>query len=52
VDTFCGCRPQCKKFPIALGVIESALLSGLFCAAMPLAGMVCAGSGPNLRSEL
>lgn len=37
---------------VYVGVIESALLSGLVCAALPLAGMVCAGSGPNLQNEL
>jgi len=35
-----------------LGVIERALVSGLICAALPLAGMVVHRSGPNLRSEL
>lgn len=37
---------------ICVRVIESALLSGLVCAALPRAGMVCAGSGPNLENEL
>lgn len=35
-----------------MGHDQRGLVQGLICAALPLAGMVYAGSGPNLESEL